>query len=562
MMYAPIDALRIVMLESCVLVAVFLAAYLVMRRWRLPDSPPAWLGWILADNRRVVLFVIAAALLGRACLLPFRGVPEPRINDEYSLLLMADTFAHHRLTNPTPAAWQHFETLHANVQPTYHSKIPVSQGLVLAFGEIFFHQPWIGVYLSTALLCGAICWALQAFLPPPWALAGGLLAAFRIALFSYWMNSYYGGSVAAIGGAVALGAVVRLFDGHLTGRRRLLLAAAFAVSLLILATSRPYEGLAFSIPLLVFFCYRIATAPGLTGKQRLSILSTVGTIGLVGILLMGYYNWRTTGDPLLLPYVLCERTYSPMPLFLWQKPNPGLIARDPVFAKYWDILGEGYQKMWSIRSLLPLDFARITLNWFFYVGPALSFPVLIGLFVAIKNSRPRLALYAVSSVAIALFLSVHSMPHYFSVAAVVVYLFAMEGLRYLWDQRRVGDRAFAVAVCLTVLVVSLTRETGSSVLFSKFAFRDARQQVAQRLQNEPGKQLVLVTYDLDRHSPFNELVQNSAELSGQKIIWARSKGAGNDVDLCRAYPDRVFWSVTTDDTNISLGALDLCKSPR
>ena len=562
MMYAPIDALRIVMLESCVLVAVFLAAYLAIRLWRPFIKGPAWLGWILADNRRAVLFVIAAALLGRACLLPFQGVPRPRVNDEYSYLLMADTFAHHRLTNPTPAAWWHFETLHANVQPTYHSKFPVSQGLVLAFGQIFFHQPWIGVYLSTALLCGAICWALQAFLPPPWALLGGLLTVIRIALFSYWMNSYYGGSVAAIGGAVALGAVVRLFDKHGTRRRRTLLAVAFAVSLLILATSRPYEGLAFSIPLMVFFCYRIAAAPGLTGKQRLSTLSIVGTIGLAGILLIGYYNWRTTGDPLLMPYVLCERTYSPMPLFLWQKPNPGLIARDPVFAKYYDNLGEGYRQMWSIRSLLALDFARITLNWFFYVGPALSFPALVGLFASIKYSRLRLALYAVSSLSIALFLSVHSMPHYFSIAIVVVYLFAMEGLRYLWDQQRDGDRAFAVAVCLTVLVVSLTRETGSSVLFSKFAFRDARREIAQRLQNEPGKQMVLVTYDLDRHSPFNELVQNSAELSSQKIIWARSKGAGKDVDLCRAYPDRVFWSATTDDTDISLQALDLCKSPR
>ena len=33
---------------------------------------------------------------------------------------------------------------------------------------------------------------------------------------------------------------------------------------------------------------------------------------------MGYYNARTTGNPLLLPYVLNERTYASIPLFLGQ----------------------------------------------------------------------------------------------------------------------------------------------------------------------------------------------------------------------------------------------------
>src|SRR5271156_3754024 len=133
--YAPIHALRIVAVETCVLAVVFVATRLALQRWRPADQLPRWLAWILTDNRRAVWIVVAAALAGRACLLPFLGVPEPRNNNEYSYLLLADTFAHHRLTNPTPAGWQQFETLHSNVQPTYHSKFPVSQGLVLAFGQ-------------------------------------------------------------------------------------------------------------------------------------------------------------------------------------------------------------------------------------------------------------------------------------------------------------------------------------------------------------------------------------------------------------------------------------------
>ena len=284
--------------------------------------------------------MIIAALFGRALLLPFLGIPQPRINDEYSYLLMADTFSHHRLSNPTPPAWPHFETFHVNMTPTYHSKYPVSQGIALAVGEIAFHQPWFGIYLSTALMCGAICWCLQAFVPPGWALLGGLLAVVRMALFSYWMNSYWGGSLAALGGAVALGAVVRLFQPGLTNRARSILACAFAISLLILATSRPYEGFAFSIPLLAYSGYQIVRS-GIGGWTTLrSIVLPVVIVGLAGVTLMGYYNKRTTGNLLLLPHLLNERTYSPLPLFIGQKPKPEMAFRDPVFEKFFRVTQE------------------------------------------------------------------------------------------------------------------------------------------------------------------------------------------------------------------------------
>lgn len=42
-------------------------------------------------------------------------------------------------------------------------------------------------------------------------------------------------------------------------------------------------------------------------------------IGMGSVGLMGYYNQRTTGNPLLMPYVLNERTYSSLPLFLGQQ---------------------------------------------------------------------------------------------------------------------------------------------------------------------------------------------------------------------------------------------------
>ncbi len=163
MNFVPINGLRLMLVESCILLAAFALVFAITHFFHPSLRSPRWLRWILSRNSRAVLVVVVSALCARALLLPVVGIPEPRINDEYSYLLMADTFAHYRLTNPTPPAWPHFETFHVNMTPTYHSKYPVSQGLALAFGQVIFHQPWVGVYLSTALMCGAICWCSASF---------------------------------------------------------------------------------------------------------------------------------------------------------------------------------------------------------------------------------------------------------------------------------------------------------------------------------------------------------------------------------------------------------------
>ena len=560
--YVPVNGLKLVGVESLILAVTFIMAMLGSRLRHRPWERPHWLSWILASNRRSVLSVFALALTSRALLLPFVGIPQPRINDEYSYLLMADTFSHFRLTNPTPPEWQHFETFWVNLTPTYHSKYPVSQGIVLAFGEIVFHQPWVGVYLSTAVLCGAICWALQAFVPPGWALLGGCLAVLRIAIFSYWMNSYWGGSMAALGGAIAVGSVVRIFEKNRTELSRFVLACLFAVSLLILGTSRPFEGLAFSLPLLVYGTYKIVR---LLVRREITLRSTVlpiGVIGLAGALMMGYYNERTTGNPLLLPYALNERTYSPLPLFLWQNGRSTFRFRDPAFAKFYEALVKEYSygKIKSAAGLRDIEVSRFLQAWFFYIGPALSLPILIGLIASLQQRRLRLVVAAALCTAIAFASSFYTMMHYAAPATIAIYLLGVVGLRYMWLQRRTAERSFVVAVCVTVVVACLTRQTGA-VANITFAYPDNRRLISQELENKPGRHLVLVFYDLEHHYPGEELVHNGADFDSEKILWARSKGFDSDRQLCRAYPGRTFWMVTTDDESFSLKSLNLCNQP-
>ena len=204
-----------------------------IRAWRRP-------GWIAAG-------IVVAAVALRVALIPVLPVPVPIVSDEFSHLLLADTLAHGRVTNPTHPFWQHFESLQIIQQPHYVSNYFPGHALFLAAGKIALASPWAGVLAEYALFLGALYWSLRGWMPSRWALVGIVLAAVRFGIASYWINAYHGGFLPALGGALIFGAFPRLRK-DVSAAEGARLGLIFGAGLAILAATRPFEGLAYAIP--------------------------------------------------------------------------------------------------------------------------------------------------------------------------------------------------------------------------------------------------------------------------------------------------------------------------
>jgi hypothetical protein len=499
-----------------------------------------------------VLGVGMAAMILRLCALPLIAAPQPFVHDEFSFLLAGDTFASGRLTNPTHPMWRHFESFHITQNPTYMSMYFPAQGLVLAAGQVLTGNPWYGICASAALMCSAICWMLQGWMPPAWALFGGVLAIFRLALFSNWVNGFYGGAVAAIGGSLVLGALPRVIR-----KARVSDGLLMALGIALLANTRPWEGVLLCAPVACALIWWLATElhpPAIVMMRRASAPLILLAATAAG---MGWYNYRVFGDPLTLPYQVNRATYASAPVFLWQAPRPQPAYRHKVMREFysnWE-LGD-FLRARTVAGFVSNTIQKLGVTIFFFYGTALFVPLVI-LPWALRDGRVRFLVVASAIYAVGLCLNAWLFPHYLAPLTSALYALLLQSMRHLRAWRQPYGRAlvrFIPVLCLALTGLRLVAapigiavDRWPAMWYGTEPLGLNRARVAAELEGRPGRHLAIVRYS-EVHSVFDDWVYNAADIDRANVVWAREMDATNNARLLKYFDRRHAWLVEPDSS--------------
>jgi hypothetical protein len=300
---------------------------------------------------------------------------------------------------------------------------------------------------------------------------------------------------------------------------------------------------------------------------------------------MAYYNWRVTGNPAKMPYMVHEQTYGAAPFFLWQPAGPVPEYRHEKIARLHGWLRDTYlyQRTWA--GFVGEKWIALVNLWHFFLGIGLSIP-LLALPWVLRNRRYWLPVAIVSAGWIALVMTTWANPHYFAPAAPALLLLVVQGIRHLRvrataaepaaaapsppgrgmgkgaQDRNVGSatartsqrasrRRLAVRALVLAQLIGFVQYAWFHVRQPDGEFAGRRADFVRQLQADPGQHLVVVQYGSE-YDIHQEWVHNGADIDSARIIWARSMGDAADRRLVEYFQDRHVWLLRADETTPQL----------
>jgi hypothetical protein len=324
------------------------------------------------------------------------------------------------------------------------------------------------------------------------------------------------------------------------------MALVLALGLVVLANSRPFEGLLLSVPVAAVLFGWVFGKRGPTARTFLCriVLPIVSVLLLSGAA-MAYYNWRVFGNPLTLPYQVNRATYAVSPVFLWESPGPEPPYRYKVMREFyvsWEL--PVFQNARSPGGFLATVGMKVGMMIAFYWGAVLMIPMLMFRHILVdRRMRPLIVIslaFLIGECA-----NPFNVPHYFAPITGVLFAVAAQAMRHLGVWRPYGQPvgrslvslvpAALVFVCVVHVVLAPRGVTAGF----------GRAEIQHQLREMPGRQLAIVRY-APNHHPLDEWVYNDANIDAQPVIWARESGPTENLELIHYFNDRKVWLVEPD----------------
>ncbi len=494
------------------------------------------------SHRRYLCWTVLALsmIVGRIALLPVLPPPEPSIHDEFSNLLAGDTFAHGRVANPTPPHAEFFESPHILLQPVYASVYPPGQGITLALGQILFGHPFWGVVLTGALMIFLFCWMSDAWLPPQWTLLVGGLSAMLFFVRHYWFDSYWGGSLAACGGALVVGGFGRVLRGKPKQA-----GVTLALGAVLLFCTRPYEGGLLCLGVLFALAIRWwrLTLQNKRNLWRFVALPSAAVL-LAAVPVAGWYNWRITGNPSELPYLFYVNHYDRSPKLWILPPLPPVPYSTSALQELHDWEVGPYE---SLRKMPVYHALILQFLLFLAAGVWMQFlafgVLLLGVPWIARRKQWKWLLIVLGTGLAGVLLETLALPHYTAPFTPVLLLLIAGSARTLWYRLatvRWGGPVFAVAAAVMLIFTVIDYKR---VLITPRTTERAR--LIRQLKAEGGRHLVLVEYapGWSPILPDAEWVYNGADLNSSPVLFAHLRRDRENQELLEEYKDRRAWLV-------------------
>ncbi len=389
-------------------------------------------------------------------------------------------------------------------------------------------------------------------------MVGSLITAVHPRIID-WSYSYWGGAVAAMGGALVFGASTRLLK-----RPTVLRSVLFALGLVILANTRPFEGVVVASPFCIAMLWFAFTNKRYHISRTLRVVALpFVTVMLIGATLTLLYNYRVTGHALQMPHQLHASQYCVSPPFLFQTARTIPTYRHQEIETFHTSLAIGFPFQWYTYSrtregLIRTSIGKLVRLYLGYVGPVLTL-ALLSLPWIIRRHSFRVVFTSLLCFVVAYETETFAQLHYAAPIFPLVALVCIAAMRQTFNSLKgfsLNLEKIYVGVIMLLFVTMSVMTTYSYT--SGLKWNHTREKIIHTFSKTSNDHLIFVQYG-SQHNPHFEWVYNDANIDGSQVVWARDISLTANTQLRAYFKDRVHWLLLVQNERSVLRKLKPAK---